>query len=380
MLALVETRLASATPLQDAIQRPARLGSLEIGRFVAATMVFLTHITATATKHAAMPGDDIFGGVTFPGAIAVQYFFVLSGFVMMTSHRADFGNFLAAPRFWWRRACRIYPMYWISLSIVCIYLWGFLDWPMGLQLFSLAPINGADFVPPAWSLRYEMAFYIMFGLCLLPYVGRPLLAAWVLAVTLTWFPPLQLPLIGQSVSMFLASLGSTQAAFFVAPFEFYFFAGLLGGWLFSAHPPGLRTSVALATAGIAALLLSWKGLDFGYSYGPATLAPITGIAIACILTGFSGLERCGALRCGRWARQLGVISYPIYILHTSLLLAFEVQFEQLRLNHTELYLLVAGLIIAVFAICAAIAFAVDQPLQRYLRRFDVPLKVQHRTR
>jgi len=240
MLALVETRLASATPLQDAIQRPARLGSLEIGRFVAATMVFLTHITATATKHAAMPGDDIFGGVTFPGAIAVQYFFVLSGFVMMTSHRADFGNFLAAPRFWWRRACRIYPMYWISLSIVCIYLWGFLDWPMGLQLFSLAPINGADFVPPAWSLRYEMAFYIMFGLCLLPYVGRPLLAAWVLAVTLTWFPPLQLPLIGQSVSMFLASLGSTQAAFFVAPFEFYFFAGLLGGWLFSAHPPRLE--------------------------------------------------------------------------------------------------------------------------------------------
>jgi peptidoglycan/LPS O-acetylase OafA/YrhL len=270
-------------------------------------------------------------------------------------------------------------MYWVAMAIMCYFLWGFLDWPMALPLFSLAPTNVSEFVAPAWSLRYEMAFYLMFGLCLLPYIGRPLLAAWMLAVTWTWFPPLQLPLIGQSASSLLAWLGTTQASFFVAPFEFYFFAGLLGGWVFSAHPPGLRTSIAMLTAGIASLLLSWKQLDFGYSFGPPTLAPITGIAIACILTGFSSLERCGALRLGRWARQLGVISYPIYILHSPLLLVFDVQFEQMRLNHAELYMLLVGLIIAVIAICAAIAFAVDQPLQRALRRFNMPLIFRSRS-
>ena len=125
-------------------------------------------------------------------------------------------------------------MYWVALGIMFYYLFSGLTPPHAFQLISLQPSDiWEEFVPPAWTLRYEIAFYLVFGLCLLPYIGRPLLCAWVFAVVWHWTPPV-LPHFFQLPPMhFLDWIAHPSAGHFFAPFEFYFFAGLLGGWVFT---------------------------------------------------------------------------------------------------------------------------------------------------
>lgn len=80
--------------MNEASAHPAKQGSkfliLELGRFIAASLVVLTHLLPQVNDYAALGGRELFHGWQPPGAIGVQYFFVLSGFVMMTAHIKDF--------------------------------------------------------------------------------------------------------------------------------------------------------------------------------------------------------------------------------------------------------------------------------------------------
>lgn len=57
----------------------------------------------------------MFGGWVPPPPFAVQYFFTLSGFVMLTAHHQDLAKPKASLRFLRRRSCGIYPVFWLSL-------------------------------------------------------------------------------------------------------------------------------------------------------------------------------------------------------------------------------------------------------------------------
>ncbi len=51
------------------------------------------------------------------GHAGVDFFFVLSGFIIMHAHTADIGKPERLYRYLWRRATRIYPIYWIVTLI-----------------------------------------------------------------------------------------------------------------------------------------------------------------------------------------------------------------------------------------------------------------------
>lgn len=364
---------------------PARLklGSLEIGRFIAASVVVLTHIIPAVNQHAAVAGYRILGGYGAPGSLAVQYFFVLSGFVMATAHYNDFGNWAAPPSFWWRRACRILPMYWLGLTIPLVHLYGLVTPWRGLLLLSQPSVPMLNCIPPVWSLQYEIAFYALFGLCLLPYLGKPILAAWVLAVVWASGPAEFFATLGLPPPAALTSLASGAGRHFIAIFEFYFFAGLAAGWAFASLKPGLAASAALLAGGLLWLLACLPLIQWGYAFGPATqqiapgftlaygpslMAPLTAIGFGGIILGLAGLERHGLLRFGKLAGRLGAISYALYILHASLLLLVDIEFPWLKLSTAGLYAMFIITSLGVFGICAATAFAIDQPLQKALRR------------
>ncbi|MBB5371844.1 peptidoglycan/LPS O-acetylase OafA/YrhL [Acidocella aromatica] len=225
-----------------------KLESLEVGRFLAASVVMFSHLPWFAHAFATSSQKAVFGGWVPPGPFAVQYFFALSGFVMFTAHHQDFAKPKAPLRFWWRRACRIYPMYWLSLLAALLCLQTPPAAHMLAELVTLAPLHMVDVVSPAWSLHVEMAFYAIFGLCLLPWVGRPLLALWVVTVlALCWWPELQnwlhVPQLLQShTALFIFGTNFTF-------FHVQFFSGLLAGWLYKTRPPGPRAAWALLMAG-----------------------------------------------------------------------------------------------------------------------------------
>jgi exopolysaccharide production protein ExoZ len=226
-----------------------------------------------------------------------------------------------------------------------------------------------DFFAPAWTLHYEIAFYLMFGLCLLPYIGRPLLAFWVLAVFWCWRPAFTIPLFDPPALHGPQWFALHTGWYFFASYEFYFFAGLLGGWVFSAFALRRAASLWLLATGAAILLAFTPRLKWGDGYAPSDLAPLIGLAFAALILGLARLEQLGLFRCGVAARRLGAISYPLYILHEPLIIAMDQQCgNHLRLGTAGLYALAIAGLIAIYAICALVAFGFDQPLQKLLRR------------
>jgi len=349
--------------------RGGTLGSLEVGRFAAASWVALAHFLPNVEKHAAA-GQRVFGGWRPPGALGVEYFFVLSGFVMMIAHGADRGNWRAVPIFWARRAARIYPIYWLALLVPLCYLYPTLTPGRFAELVALQPAGGVDFISQAWTLRYEIGFYFMFGLWLLPYIGRPLLALWIFGVC--WAALHSLPL-GWShlpVPPFPRALSTPFIREFSDSFTFYFFTGMGAGWVVDRFRPELGLSGTLIVAGLAGLLLTLPAEAWGYGYGKlAYLRLLTGAGFAAMIAGVAGLERRGKLRFGSTARSLGKLSYPLYITHTPALLVFSMYTGWLKLGTAGLYGLVVVGLAALYALAALVTFGVDQPLQRRVRRW-----------
>jgi exopolysaccharide production protein ExoZ len=346
-----------------------KLGTLEIGRFIAATTVILNHFETSLAVHLAPQSHRWFTGILVPGAIGVQFFFVLSGFVMMTAHAQDFGKAGAVPKFWWRRFCRIYPMYWIALALPCYLFRDVLTPGLAVKLITLQPVmQVGDYVPPAWSLRYEISFYIAFGLCLLPYVGRPILAAWVVAifwvsVPLSWRVLLHIP-----APIELVRLVYHGYRGFFTFFEFYFFAGLLGGYLYRSMRLSRFAGVVLILLGVCGICVQAPAMQYGFEFGHPMVPAFVGPAFAAVILGLVVLERHGVLRTGRIARWLGMMSYPLYILHAGCLLLYDRQFDGVVYGARGWVITVILGLGVIYAVSAAFTFLVDQPLQRYLRR------------
>ena len=125
----------------------AKLGSLEVGRFIAASLVVISHVAPTVNNYAARADERILPHFDV-GPLGVAYFFVLSGFVMASNHAKDFGRLAAVPKFLWRRACRIFPMFWLAMTIPIYCQFAALKPVAMAQLLSLVPIDTAELLPP----------------------------------------------------------------------------------------------------------------------------------------------------------------------------------------------------------------------------------------
>ena len=107
------------------------------------------------------------------GGSGVDLFFVLSGFLITgilldTSDRSDY-----FPRFYWRRALRIWPLYYVFLLLVLIFhghsfrMIGFAPYALFYRNF-LRPDSASDiYIGQFWSLCVEEQFYLVWPMVLL---------------------------------------------------------------------------------------------------------------------------------------------------------------------------------------------------------------------
>ena len=106
-------------------------------------------------------------------------FFVISAFLLyrpfVASHFAE-REPVALGAYWWRRALRIFPAYWVALTAAILFfgtttLSGFWDYARHYLLVQIyQPDYGLAGIVPTWTLAVELSFY-----ALLP------VYAWVLA-------------------------------------------------------------------------------------------------------------------------------------------------------------------------------------------------------
>lgn len=129
-------------------------------------------------------------GANFMGYFAVVVFFTLSGFLVykpfVARHLAD-RPAPATRRFLWQRLLRIYPLYWV---VVTVYF-----------------IQGDQNVPGLWGY---VRVYALFQIYSPETFGRGILAAWTLAVDISFY--LIVPLLALAARAIAKRLGTSRLA------------------------------------------------------------------------------------------------------------------------------------------------------------------------
>jgi exopolysaccharide production protein ExoZ len=141
-----------------------RLAYLEVGRGLAALLVVCFHATGIIGL-AKYFGEAPLNGIFSFGDAGVDFFFVLSGFIIYYSTSANHGNLRWAGEYLKHRLVRIYPIYWLVALLLLPMGAIFGHWPGVTTIFKdlvLLPHGDLPFVPVAWTLRHEMLFYISF--------------------------------------------------------------------------------------------------------------------------------------------------------------------------------------------------------------------------
>jgi len=338
------------------VRSPAKITSIEACRGVAALMVLSYHAILIT------PGR---WNPFMAGYSGVDFFFVLSGFIICYTHTRDIGQPDRLGRYLKRRLTRIFPTYWAvlipltALLLVAPSLSGAgkqSPWLI-FQSFVLWPQAPPGDVPNpvilgvSWSLTYEIAFYGAFAVLIFSRrVGVFLFALW---SALILAAPFIIP----------ASLDAIpEMRFVTSPRILEFFLGMLAAvcvMRLRAHRPHL-----FVAAGI--LVFAWAGWrDTFIAHHPNswwTLTFATGAALA--LYGFTLGEVSGKIsHAPQWLAFLGAASYSIYLVH----------YPALRLCGILLHRLPVGAVYWLSMPLAALAgicfhLAIERPLTRALRQ------------
>jgi len=281
--------------------------SLQAGRGIASLMVVLYHAAIF------VGGDSRYWHrdwivVPFKGfALGVEYFFVLSGAVILLAHFNDIGHPSAVPSYLWKRFRRVYPIYWLVLTVVILaYVLrpGLGAWYQtkpnvivsGYLLVYLRPFFRTN-LPVSWTLFHEVLFYAVFALLLANRkVGSAVLGVWwvlsFLRLFFDWAPYLK------------------EYLFF--PLHLLFAFGMLAAWLLRNGK--VRFGGALVTTGLSAFAASmvWASLVSKVSLSYDFLA---GAGATAIVLGAAVLEDQKRIHIAKPLRFLGDASYSIYLIH-----------------------------------------------------------------
>ncbi|MEV7399578.1 acyltransferase [Streptomyces sp. NPDC091267] len=351
----------------------ARLPSLTGMRFVAALLVFVTHITVTGFFHPDT-GATLFRYAFASGWLGVEFFFVLSGFVLTWSARS--GD--TVPRFWRRRLAKVYPTHLVSwLAALLLALAAGVTVTTGQTVPSFLLVHA--WVPdvevmrslnvPSWSLSCELLFYLAFPLLhgLVRRIAPERLWAWALGVAgVIMLLPLAADLLisgspalpGMDMSLhqnwFLIAFPPVRALDFVL--GILMARIVLTGRRLPLRLPG---AVLLTLAGFAAQIALVPTL-----YG---LTMTTALPLALLVAAGANADVSGAgspLR-GRTMVRLGEISFALYMFHYLV-----IDFAHRQLGATRSWDVPAALGLALLLLAAASAVAwlsytfVEQPVMR----------------
>lgn len=185
--------MTAAAPCRDAPGSPAGpknqvLYTLQAYRGLAAVLVLLFHVNLLTTK-AFRP--SAIGSLFHFGHAGVQFFFVLSGFIIFFIHEKDCGRWERIRPYLQKRFIRVYPIYWITtLAFLPVFLLvpGFgkpYHRELGSLILSLLliPQTHLPHLSVAWTLCHEVLFYLLFiGALLHKRTGLGVMCLWFLSI------------------------------------------------------------------------------------------------------------------------------------------------------------------------------------------------------
>lgn len=277
---------------------PAKLLSIELARGVAAIIVVLYHAARHLDKNVGFPlGKQAFQF----GHAGVDFFFVISGFIILHVHGDDLGRPDRLRHYASRRFTRIYPIYWVILALtVALALLSGRVPPDVAWAATLLPTRVEPLVGVAWTLQHEIIFYAIFAVLIIHLrLGLVLLGSWLAVIF--WAQA------GQSVGLM---------PIFVSAYNLEFFMGMAAAWWLRhgvvSFPRTLLLMGLSMFLGFAAAEVA--GIFDGYA--PAARLAY-GLCSALVVVGLVAGERSGRFSAASAVPWLGGASYSIYLFHLS---------------------------------------------------------------
>lgn len=258
----------------------ATINVLQAGRALAALAVVAHHSAQAAeafgSAHPLLSWLD-------PGYLGVDFFFVLSGFIIYhsTVRGKALGEYASA-----RLKRVLLPYLPIGIGIALVYTFlpsmtsGLRSWDW-LATMTLVPV-GAPALSVAWTLQHEMTFYAIFALL---YFGRVLwagLAVWAALIAFTPIPGIPF-----------------------ATINLEFIMGILAARLYHA-----RAGHWLLLPAAAAVALVWFALG-----AHRDQSIIIGLVCAMAILQLALIEAKGGLKVPAHLTFIGAASYAIYLVH-----------------------------------------------------------------
>jgi peptidoglycan/LPS O-acetylase OafA/YrhL len=278
--------------------------TLQAGRGLAALMVVFYHCHTILSE--GKYWNHSWKQYLLFGHSGVEFFFVLSGIVILNAHWADQGHPDALKSYVWKRFRRIYPIYWLVLAFVLPVFHMMPSFGTGVErrtsviLSSLLLVHVTDtntVLTVAWTLYHEIMFYVIFAFVIVNRVfGLSLLGIWMACALASLFLAPANPLLGVYLSPLHLLFGFGMIAMLIVrrskvPYpQLLLIVGLAGF---------VATSVHENLAGHASSVMS---ICYGLN---GTL---------CAL-GSMELERSGRIIVPPILRRLGDASYSIYLVH-----------------------------------------------------------------
>ncbi|EBS6313052.1 acyltransferase [Salmonella enterica subsp. enterica serovar Millesi] len=317
------------------IRMNTKIYSIQALRGIAALMVALGHLNVflNGVYSQSNLGDLLF----FNGAIGVDIFFVISGFIiaLATEKKESF----VCVKFIIKRFFRLYPVYLFSflvfsLVVTHIFLLGKESIPLWFNfdnivksLFFLqlrpddnAPFYGYSLIITAWTLSYEIYFYLIFCIAMaISHKYRAIISAIaIVAISLI----IQKIYTGHFTidAYAVPGINGRESLTIAAnPISFDFILGLIAFYIFKASKNvqyGIGVK-ALASVGFVFGVLCWNsGFMFGHG-----LSKFGGIAFIFFMSVVFG-ELAFKFKIPKSLVFLGDISYSVYIIHIVVIFAY----------------------------------------------------------
>jgi peptidoglycan/LPS O-acetylase OafA/YrhL len=336
-------------PVVEPVKETPRYETLDALRGVAAIAVALFH------------GASIFGANLPAGYLAVDFFFMLSGFVMHHAYGRKLDRGMGATRFMTMRILRLYPVYALGTIVAVVLTILTHRFSAGLFGASVFGLTGLPFPPiafgyvmypangPAWSLFYELLANLVMVLTWRFLTTRVLIIA-----CLTGFTGLIL------CSFFYSGMDHglrwTDIPMGVARVLFGFTCGLLAYRLTGRFRTPLWIGYALPVILVGLLAVPapnrWT-LD---------LLVVVLVFPVLLFLGGSVVSRTGVI--SRLWVILGLASYPLYMIHRPILRAVEAAFPDFG-GPVAAVVILPALVLASYGV----ALLFDLPIQKLFKQW-----------
>lgn len=333
--------------------------TIQVARGLAALIVAFYHGSNSIKVALAMPVHPF--GILFQfGHAGVDFFFVLSGFIIFHVHRNDINRPDRLSEFAWKRITRIYPLFWfIMIFITAKFIaLGDFKWMHFAKTIFLLPQPPLPMLMQSWTLVHEQLFYLFFGLT----IFNMRFAIFASALWLCGFaasPLVNLPSSG-TVRDIIDNLWST--------YNLEFLVGILVAWL---HLKDRRIDPWLTmTSGLA--IFSATAIADNYQYfSSSTNASILlyGASSGMIILGSVTAEARGMIRLGSWAEIMGDVSYPLYLVHGIVISITTTLLSKLYAKGLPASAILITAVIGSCIVAYLLNRFIERPIARHLRKF-----------